>query len=105
MGCVGIGANRDIKLPNKMLDSQDVMNRKRQILVEYALRNKIASILELVNLRTPFEIVKELSISNNNKIKRIPKSNKYSISNASLIYKNSIYVIGYQYSTESNIKN
>jgi hypothetical protein len=63
MGCAGIGIDRNVKFPSKMLDSQDVLNRKRQILVEYALRNKIESIILTVNSRVPFEIVKDLAIS------------------------------------------
>lgn len=63
MGCAGIGLDRNVRNPPKMLDSQDIMNRKRQTLVEYALRNKVSSIIDIVNSRTPFEIVKDITIS------------------------------------------
>jgi hypothetical protein len=61
MGCAGIGIERGVK-PIRLGDA-DALSRKRQMLVEYALRNKIGAIIDIVNLRTPFEIVKELSIS------------------------------------------
>jgi hypothetical protein len=61
MGCAGIGIDRGVKQPR--LGDADLMSRKRQMMVDYALRNKIGGIIEIVNLRTPFDAVKELIIS------------------------------------------
>lgn len=61
MGCVGMGINQGIRQPR--LSEADALSRKRQMLVDYALRNKIAAIIDIVNSRTPFDSAKELTIS------------------------------------------
>lgn len=61
MGCAGIGIERGVKAPR--LGDGDILSKKKQVLIDYALRNKIGAIIEIVNSRTPFEIVKELAIS------------------------------------------
>ncbi len=51
MGCV----QTDKNVGNlRALDSVDLQARKRQMLVEYALRNKMQGILEIVNCKMPF---------------------------------------------------
>jgi hypothetical protein len=56
MGCAGIGINQGIRQPR--LSEADALSRKRQSLVDYALRNKIAAIIDIVNSRTPFDSAK-----------------------------------------------
>lgn len=41
----------------------DLQSKKRQNLIEYALRKKVHSILDISNSKVPFEVVKELSLS------------------------------------------
>jgi hypothetical protein len=36
------------------LDASDIMGRKRQTLIEYALRNKVQCIIDIVNSKIPF---------------------------------------------------
>lgn len=40
----------------------DLEAKKRENLVEFALRKKMMAIVDIVNSRTPFEIVKDLSL-------------------------------------------
>jgi len=54
MGCVGVGMDKSAALGRRPLDQQDLMNRKRQMLVEYSLRNKISCIIDIVNSKIPF---------------------------------------------------
>ena len=54
MGCVGVGSDRNTALGRRPLDNQDLLNRKRQMLVEYSLRNKISCIIDIVNSKIPF---------------------------------------------------
>ena len=61
MGCAETG--KSVGVPRRLLDSADLQTKKRDALIEYALRKKIHSILKLVNSRMPFEVVKELSLS------------------------------------------
>jgi hypothetical protein len=56
MGCAGIGIDRGVRQPR--LGDGDALSRKRQLMVEYALRNKISCIIDIVNTRLPFETVK-----------------------------------------------
>jgi hypothetical protein len=61
MGCVEPGKN--VGLLRVAGPGVDQPTKKRQALVEYALRHKIHGILEVVNAKEPFEVVKELSLS------------------------------------------
>ena len=61
MGCAGIGINQGIRQPR--LSEADALSRKRQMLVDYALRNKIGAVIDIVNSRVPFDAAKELTIS------------------------------------------
>ena len=52
MGCAGIGFDRGVRQPR--LGDIDAASRKRQLMVEYALRHKIGSIIDIVNTKLPF---------------------------------------------------
>jgi hypothetical protein len=56
MGCAGIGIDRGVRQPR--LGDIDAMSRKKQLMVEYALRHKISAIIDIVNTRLPFEAVR-----------------------------------------------
>ena len=45
---------KNIGILRRPLDSVDLQSKKRQNLIEYALRKKVHSILEIVNSKVPF---------------------------------------------------
>ena len=52
MGCVHSGKN--VGILRRPIDTTDLQTKKRQSLIEYALRQKIHSILDITSSKMPF---------------------------------------------------
>jgi len=52
MGCAHLSGQSPVK--NRPAESVDLMSKKKQILINYALSNKIQCIIDIVNSKLPF---------------------------------------------------
>ena len=51
-------SSKNVGFLRRPLDPADIQSKKKQNLIEYALRKKVHCILDIVNSKVPFEVVK-----------------------------------------------
>ena len=51
-------SSKNVGFLRRPLNPADIQSKKKQNLIEYALRKKVHCILDIVNSKVPFEVVK-----------------------------------------------